>query len=1052
MPQFLKSKHQKLILQCYPSGRDIDKKPNSSELSYLLYYASTRRVKLEKVGNFIEKKTISDLHHFSRYGNVQVSLLIIKNLIEKCSDNLNVFANNIVIIFRSILLTNDLILAQLALKVFKVFCNHLDNNLFIGDREFVNNFTESCELFLDLGNKNYKKGNPDTTNNQWQILSIKAAKYLSSIVGFNISKNNPISKAASQSTTLEGDYLVNRSFDLILSILNQNFSIDDLAEKLINLDQRTHKRIATNTNIKANESNLGLQSVKSNTTLRRSVSISRSLAGGNTATSTDNNTEDNIKLDTEWTNLDCAEDALNSLKAYFSTTVSYELNSSLKSINAFIYTHAGEGLNQWSNLLIQIIVNWVPVQLRFLVLTFLINRLLKASDLETVSSTGNKIGGGVTNANSFTPMQMSNNSQNSLPNVRILDYQIALTYIISGLLNSKVNMIGLSVLDILKNLVNLQSNLIKWKANDPARGDVYDLLSNNYISCISSLTKHIYYHDQISDIIEELLIRINETFTYNIGLKSHSEEVDHQIQALFADINTILDNCIAKEEEDEGIQIYGEQLLTTNDPNKKNQQELFALVKQNSPVFISTWLSFSLYLNNDRYSNLQTHKSLVLQFYQILIKLLSIQLGFEEEKYITELLSSDEFSFDYDSLRRSITNYHNMPKFKTETPNYSNLIFNSNMTSNFLNELLANFDNILNFLTTPEQKTKDAQLLKYILIVKTFILEIFGINFIYNGLDYFLNWQITDDKLTSEANANNPKVLKDSFGYNLLLKSVEYLDLKCKEDEVLNDENDPFKAFLNEIFVKVRARIQGRIWDTQIPLNHHEIQNQQQQQQHDADISSKDLIFTKEDLLGFFNQSKFTSKWIVDVFAGTHSKHHDLPYSNLSSGNSNLNQQNGSNGAATAGTTATNTATNSANGLGNPSSGGAGLENASILSTSRLVANLTNNNTILSSNLTGSLAILNGTGGKNNLFDNNTINGTNGVVNGNQYSSLRVHDLKNVVSRSNLLDSHNATTDGNRNGVSPVEVNNEEVVANLKQLVAGLKFSDDKFNNGKLSF
>jgi hypothetical protein len=36
-------------------------RPNSSELSYLLYYASTRRSKLTKVGAFLEKRVARDV-------------------------------------------------------------------------------------------------------------------------------------------------------------------------------------------------------------------------------------------------------------------------------------------------------------------------------------------------------------------------------------------------------------------------------------------------------------------------------------------------------------------------------------------------------------------------------------------------------------------------------------------------------------------------------------------------------------------------------------------------------------------------------------------------------------------------------------------------------------------------------------------------------------------------------------------------------------------------------------------------------------------------------
>src|ERR1700759_805089 len=56
-------KHQVLVLKCYPRHQknNVELKPNSSELSYLLYYASTRRSKLQKVADFLEKRISSDV-------------------------------------------------------------------------------------------------------------------------------------------------------------------------------------------------------------------------------------------------------------------------------------------------------------------------------------------------------------------------------------------------------------------------------------------------------------------------------------------------------------------------------------------------------------------------------------------------------------------------------------------------------------------------------------------------------------------------------------------------------------------------------------------------------------------------------------------------------------------------------------------------------------------------------------------------------------------------------------------------------------------------------
>ena len=63
--QSCRPKHQALILKCYPKYQKnvADVKPNSSELSYLLYYASSRRSKLQKVGAFLEKRTTNDVSH-----------------------------------------------------------------------------------------------------------------------------------------------------------------------------------------------------------------------------------------------------------------------------------------------------------------------------------------------------------------------------------------------------------------------------------------------------------------------------------------------------------------------------------------------------------------------------------------------------------------------------------------------------------------------------------------------------------------------------------------------------------------------------------------------------------------------------------------------------------------------------------------------------------------------------------------------------------------------------------------------------------------------------
>lgn len=64
-----------------PKNSTADAAPNSSELAYLLYYASTRQEKLPKVGSFLEKKTVSDVSHWQS-ARVHVTLQILTAMLE----------------------------------------------------------------------------------------------------------------------------------------------------------------------------------------------------------------------------------------------------------------------------------------------------------------------------------------------------------------------------------------------------------------------------------------------------------------------------------------------------------------------------------------------------------------------------------------------------------------------------------------------------------------------------------------------------------------------------------------------------------------------------------------------------------------------------------------------------------------------------------------------------------------------------------------------------------------------------------------------------------
>jgi hypothetical protein len=95
------------------------------------------------------------------------------------------------------------------------------------------------------------------------------------------------------------------------------------------------------------------------------------------------------------------------------------------------------------------------------------------------------------------------------------------------ILNSAISLVGLGVTDLLNNLVQLIIRRIHV--------DDKDGLLPPLVQCISSLGTHIYYADQINDVIEELSLRIAEIPTAD---KSRSEILRVLIHAIIGVMTT----------------------------------------------------------------------------------------------------------------------------------------------------------------------------------------------------------------------------------------------------------------------------------------------------------------------------------------------------------------------------------------------------------------------------------------------------------------------------------------------------------------------------------
>ncbi|KAF9128108.1 plasma membrane localization protein [Mortierella sp. GBA39] len=128
-------KHASLINNCYPTRPD-EKGPKSSELSYLVYYATAKPAKLSKVGNFIERRVVRD-YRKKRLSDVHCSLEIIKSLLLSSKAHLNIFSKNIAVILDTLLVDiSDFDIVRHCQIVFSTFCSAHDGSTLGVDHEF----------------------------------------------------------------------------------------------------------------------------------------------------------------------------------------------------------------------------------------------------------------------------------------------------------------------------------------------------------------------------------------------------------------------------------------------------------------------------------------------------------------------------------------------------------------------------------------------------------------------------------------------------------------------------------------------------------------------------------------------------------------------------------------------------------------------------------------------------------------------------------------------------------------------------------------------------
>ncbi|KAL7790808.1 hypothetical protein V8C37DRAFT_384095 [Trichoderma ceciliae] len=469
--QKCRPKHQVLVLKCYPRTTKgaVDVKPNSSELSYLLYYATSRRSKIQKIGAFLEKKTASDVWRM-RIGNVQVTLGILAALVEKSPKDAVLIAPCILKILDLILRSNDITMTESSLLTWEAFCEHHDASSLFADQAYLSHYVSVVRSYARLASTRDSPSQGASSRPvqmRWRNAGLGAIKC--------ISTSDALSSVSG------------RQIDVIVPMILENLWTDD--ETLLDLlleRVEVEEKVDTEKLLRRRTSVATVQGVDAG-------GDANPLAISGTAMDVDKMAEE-----------DTGVLAMQCLKSIFVVPSRSQIHSATAALLKFISERIKQGGKAttsdaaeigndegWAIRIFSIIARWAPVQDRYVILVMALDTL------------------------THTPMRDDN-----------LDQHVALTAMIESLLRSDINLIGLSVMDVLLGLIKQIKKLftlsnIGSRAETPSEKVATDSdveqnlhhpqrkeLLGRLEKCIGDLASHMYYADQIPDMIAAIVGRL----------------------------------------------------------------------------------------------------------------------------------------------------------------------------------------------------------------------------------------------------------------------------------------------------------------------------------------------------------------------------------------------------------------------------------------------------------------------------------------------------------------------------------------------------------------
>ncbi len=421
-------------------------------------------------------------------------------MVEKTPRDLPLYSTSVLNILNTVLRSNDISMVEESLPTFEAYCKHLDSAALTADQHRSQQYVALVELYASFATKDQKDksrvGESVPMSIRWRTAGLRGVRAA-------VSSDALMANSAKQ-------------LNLVIPTILENMSLEH--KPFLNALQA---RVQTS---EKHDVEMQRRRRMSSATITTVDSIdNHQLKATETTADADKAAEEEVRIL-----------AFRCLKQIFSAGIGTNRGQTRLAtalVLKFIATKnpprsplRGAQQSNWATSLFETIARWTPVQDRFIIVITAMEALVRSPIIESV-----------------------------------LEKQLALVTMVDWLLGSDINLIGLSVMDVLLGLVHHTLVLLQLGGRDskitpssqqpdtlglfrevkdafdpgtilvqPDRGrplnatettpsPIRQELLVRLQKCIASLSNHIYYTDQISDMMSAILSRLKPSLSSEIA-------------------------------------------------------------------------------------------------------------------------------------------------------------------------------------------------------------------------------------------------------------------------------------------------------------------------------------------------------------------------------------------------------------------------------------------------------------------------------------------------------------------------------------------------------